>query len=120
EERAFESARWAAGAGADDMCDLIDGARATGKIVERLPAFWNGEDSDRDQLLAALAAPHPAFMGLLFVTPDFQEHGAASGMPPNGRLNMSDRDHVRQAVSTGRLSVTSRAIQSRISNATIL
>src|SRR5215212_9547691 len=49
ERHAFESALSVAGVGAAGVEAIIQGAQQEAQILDRLPAFWNGADSDRDR-----------------------------------------------------------------------
>jgi signal transduction histidine kinase/DNA-binding response OmpR family regulator/HPt (histidine-containing phosphotransfer) domain-containing protein len=106
EERARESARSVARAAADEVQESINAAQRTGRILARLPGFWDGSDADRDQVLAALAAPEPTFNALVYFTDDFVSRGASDYTAEAGRPSMASLPHAREVVSTGRLTVT--------------
>src|SRR3954447_9373845 len=77
EERARESAHSVARAAAEEVQGSIGAAQRTGRLLARLPGFWDGSDADRDQVLAALAATEPTFYALVYFTDDFISHGAS-------------------------------------------
>src|SRR3954468_19776342 len=106
EERARENARSVARAAAEEVQGSIGAAQRTGRLVARLPGFWDGADADRDQILAALAASEPTFYALVYFTDDFVSHGASDYTAEAGRPSVASLPHAREVVTTGRLTVT--------------
>jgi signal transduction histidine kinase/CheY-like chemotaxis protein len=106
EERARESARAVARAAAGEVQESIGAAQRTGRSLARLPGFWDGADADRDQILAALAAPEPTFYALVYFTDDFVSHGASDYTAEAGRPSVANLPHAREVVTTGQLTVT--------------
>src|SRR5215212_5984963 len=106
DERARESARAVARAASDEVLESINAAQRTGRILARLPGFWDGSDTDRDQVLAAVAAPEPTFNALVYFTEDFVSHGASDYTAEAGRPTVASLPHAREVVTTGQLTVT--------------
>jgi hypothetical protein len=109
EERALESARSVARAAADEVQESIRAAQRTARILARLPAFWNGADEDRDQILVALVGPEPTFSSLVYFAEDFLLHGASNHQPGLPRVSVADLPHAQEVVATGKLTVTGEA-----------
>ena len=93
---------------ADELDERIRHVIALARAVEGLPAFWDGTDEDRDRLLRALATPDERLNAIVFATLDLEQHGASNF---NGiRTSLAGRAYAREAVATGRVSVTSEAL----------
>jgi signal transduction histidine kinase/DNA-binding response OmpR family regulator/HPt (histidine-containing phosphotransfer) domain-containing protein len=106
EERARESAHSVARAAAEEVQGSIGAAQRTGRLLARLPGFWDGSDADRDQVLAALAATEPTFYALVYFTDDFISHGASDYTAEVGRPSVANLPHAREVVTTGQFTVT--------------
>jgi signal transduction histidine kinase/ActR/RegA family two-component response regulator/HAMP domain-containing protein len=94
---------------ADELDERLGHAVALARSVERLPAFWDGSDEDRDLLLQALATPDQHINALVFATLDLTQHGASS-FNGTGRPSLTGRAYAREAVATGEISVTSEPL----------
>ena len=94
---------------ADELDERIRHVVALARSVERLPAFWDGSDEDRDRLLEALATPDQRLNALLFATLDLEQHGA-SNFNGSGRPSLAERAYAREAVATGEISVTAQPL----------
>ncbi len=110
DERAFRDARSAADAAAADIESTVRVAVQSGQALARLPAFWNGDDADRDQILAVLANAQPVFSALNYFTADLHEHGRSNYDPVSGRLDLSVRGYARDAVASGQLAVSDETL----------
>jgi len=60
------------------VADLVSDVDAFGHIVEQTPSFWTADDPERDRQLTVLAEAQPSFGGLVYFTPDLQEHGISN------------------------------------------
>ncbi|MFN8635235.1 MAG: ATP-binding protein [Chloroflexota bacterium] len=94
---------------AEELGEQLHQVGALAQSVERLPAFWDGSDEDRDRLLRALATPDRRLNALLFVTPDLEQHGA-SNFDDRGRPSLAGRAYAREAIASGAVSVTSEPL----------
>src|SRR5262249_43551458 len=79
--RALVSAQLVAREATTYVADAVLDARRAAEVVTRMLAFWDGEDADRDQVLAALAAAQPTLNALLYYTPDYTQHGTSNYDP---------------------------------------
>jgi PAS domain S-box-containing protein len=109
EKRAFESARAVARAAAGEAEESIQVTHRVASTIARLPTFWDGTDSDRDRILAALASPQPTLSSLLYFTSDLHTHGSSSPQLVAERPVVADRAYARDVVTTGQLAVTGEA-----------
>src|SRR5215208_6716825 len=75
---------------ADEFDERLRHVVALARAVERLPAFWDGSDADRDRLLQALAMPDQRVNALVFATLDLEQHGASNHGGSN-RPNLAER-----------------------------
>ncbi len=110
EQRAFADAFAVADAAAAGIEGTLQFARQAAEAIEGLPTFWDGDDTDRDQVLTVLADAQPVFSGLTYFTSDFQGHGRSNFDPAVGRLNFSSREYAREVVATGRLAVSNQTV----------
>src|SRR3954462_3565400 len=85
---------------ADELDERLGHAVALARSVERLPAFWDGSDEDRDLLLQALATPDQRINALVFATLDLTQHGA-SNYTGISRPPLTERAYARDAGATG-------------------
>ncbi len=110
ERQAFRNAQVVASAAARQFDDLMGDARQAARVVSGLPAFWDGDDAARDEILSVLSDTQPAFSGLTYFTADFRQHGRSHYDPAVGRLDYSVRAYAREAVATGQLAVTDEVL----------
>jgi GAF domain-containing protein len=110
EQSAWNQAIAVAGVAAGQVDGTLEAARSTARVVERLPAFWDGADEDRDAILSALFTSQPSLNALAFMTADFQEHGTTTFRPGTPRLDLSGRAYAREAVESGLAAVTDRPL----------
>ncbi|MCC6177555.1 MAG: PAS domain S-box protein [Chloroflexi bacterium] len=103
---AHRSARLAA----VDVQMFVKDAQGLAFTVERLPAFWEGTNEDRDRILAAFAGPRESLNGLFFFTPDYQQHGASIYRPGGVRPDVTTRAYAHEAMTTRRLAITDEAL----------
>jgi signal transduction histidine kinase/CheY-like chemotaxis protein len=110
QERALDNAWQVADAAAGEIEGIIRFALQADQALSGLPAFWDGADTDRDQILTVLADSQTVFSGLSYVAPDLQQHGRSHFDPAIGRVDFSSRAFVREAVSTGQLGVADEVL----------
>ena len=73
QERALDNAWQVADAASSEIEGIISFALQADQALSGLPAFWNGSDTDRDQILTVLADSQTVFSGLSYVAPDLQQ-----------------------------------------------
>jgi signal transduction histidine kinase/ActR/RegA family two-component response regulator len=104
---------------ADELDERLRHVVTLARSAEGLPAFWDGSDEDRDQLLRALATPDQRLNALLFATPDLEQHGA-SNYAGLGRPDLAVRGYAREALATNAISVTAEPVLARSNGDPIL
>jgi signal transduction histidine kinase/HAMP domain-containing protein len=122
EGRAFDSARAVADSASGSVESTIQFARQAAQAIGELPAFWNGTDEDRDQILTVLADSQPVVSSLFFVTSDYRQHGRSNYDPASdrGEFDYSNRAYAREALVTGRLAVADEVVKGRTSGARVV
>src|SRR3954469_8903247 len=110
QERALDNAWQVADAASSEIEGIIQFSLQADQALSGLPAFWNGSDTDRDQILTVLADSQTVFSGLSYVAPDYQQHGRSHFDPAIGRVSFAERAFVRDAVTTGRMGVTDEVL----------
>ena len=103
---------------ADELDERLRHVIALARVVESLPAFWDGTDSDRDHLLRALATPDQRLNALVFATFDLEQHGASNFT--GTRMNLTGREYAREAAATGQVSATAEPLLALITNDPVL
>ncbi len=120
EERALRQAAFAAQIVAADVDDALLHTRNTAQTLAHLPAFWDGDDGVRDEMLTAFAGPESTLNHLVFVGQDLRDHGMSGHTQGAERTDFSSRGYLRKARDTRRLAVTDRALRSLIDGAIVL
>ena len=96
---------------ANSVADVVEEFVGAAQVIERLSAYWEGTDQDRDQLLTFLGAAHPGFATLRFYTNDLEQHGSSHSDSQSGkRESAANSDFARQATATGRIAFTSTPV----------
>ena len=113
EQRAYQNTGAVARLAAEALEGTIRDARRAADTLERLPAFWSGTDEDRDAILSALAQTMPSYRTLVYFTDDFEQHGDPNQWRYSSRLSLADRPYAREAATTGRMTFTHEALQSK-------
>jgi PAS domain S-box-containing protein len=85
---------------AAQVVDLLDDLHRYGHFVEQTPSFWSTDDSGRNQQLSNLAYLQPSFNGLLYFTPDLQQHGISNPNAAATALDLSSRSYAQDVVAT--------------------
>jgi PAS domain S-box-containing protein len=106
QQRAHDDAKSTARQAANGVQETFRQVYSAARTVEQLPAFWDGADSDRDEVLRALSAAQPAFTGLFFFSADLQSHGHSYSSLTNSRPDYSNRAYAREVVATGKMAVS--------------
>ena len=99
ERQTVETTVTMAARAADELDERLRHVVALARAVERVPAFWDGSDTDRDRLLEALAMPDQRVNALVFATLDLQQHGA-SNYNGSGRPSIAERAYAQEAMRT--------------------
>src|SRR3954470_8830166 len=110
EDRALDNAWQVADAASSEIEGIIRFSLQADQALSGLPAFWNGSDTDRDQILTVLADSQTVFSGLSYVTPDSVQHGRSHFDPAIGRVSFLERVYLRDAMTTGQLGVADEVL----------
>jgi len=105
--------------GATELDERLRQAMALARSFERIPAFWDGTDADRDHLLRALAIPDQRVNALVYATLDLEQHGA-SNFAGQRRPSLSARAYAREAAESGTVGVTSEPLQALLTGESVL
>jgi serine phosphatase RsbU (regulator of sigma subunit) len=120
EARAVADSRAAVAVATDQVHVLLEDIRVVAAVVRVDPAFWDGDDAERDAILGRLAAPRPAFNAASFYTEDLQQHGSSSYRPGAVRPDVTSRAYAREAVATGQTTFAGEALVSLGSGVPVL
>jgi diguanylate cyclase (GGDEF)-like protein len=110
-DQAFANAGLVAVAAGSEIETRLSNLVGLTRTIERMPAFWDASDEERDAVLAALGASQPDLQALLFYTADYQQHGASNSSPERGRMSVETRDYAHEAMVTHRPAIASEPLR---------
>ncbi len=113
EQRATTAAHAVAQTVSTSESELVHYAHFAAGTLSALPAFWEGEDTDRDLILKALVANQSVLNSLQYFTPDLQQHGHSAYDPSRGRPDMVGRESAEEALATGEVAFEKSALIGR-------